>query len=188
MNPRRDELSMMNIRTMNMKKPIMHRENIFHRQKEDKTNSQKTAATLLLFLTITVLLCGGFKGKTVAIQTGCQAFGTFLLQDAWGCVLVGVLAFSAGALFRITCQQTGFQLFCRGNSHKNENASVYKLISLLCFQYLLCYLVKSELIRRRKILDRQIVSVSGHLNEVVSRFNREQLLKSTNFAIRKVEL
>lgn len=187
-NPRRKEPFMMGIRSMNMMKRIMYRENVFLRQKENRSSSFLAVVTLLLFLAIAVLLRGGFEEKTVAIQTGYQTFGTVLLQDARGYVLVGILAFSVGVLFTITCQKTGFLLFCRENFYKNKNASVYNLILMLCFQYLLCYLVKSELIRRRKISDRQIVSVSGHLNEVVSRFNREQLLKSTNFAIRKVEL
>ncbi len=95
----------MNIKTMDRMKRIMHRENILLRKKENRTINLLAAATLLLILAIALLFPGRFEGETVAIQTRYQAFGTVLFQDAGGYVLVIVLAFSAGVLFTITCQQ-----------------------------------------------------------------------------------
>ena len=95
----------MSIKTMNRMKRIMHRERILLRKKETKLIGMLTASTITLFLIIGIILRENSHGNMAYVQEEFDAFGTVLLQDAGGYVLVSVLAFTAGAFFTIVWQK-----------------------------------------------------------------------------------
>ncbi len=71
------------------------------------------------------------------------------------------------------------------NFRKNDIPTVFNLIVVLCFQFTLYCVVKSGFILRGKISNRQVGSASGESNEVVWRYNRGQLFKTTDFAVQE---